>query len=198
MLTPLLIHPRPAVRERAILTLAQFLSAAPESFFDSLLETTIRPGLAPSARLENQRTTVLLMASIARHSPQRISGAIPEVVAGVAAATGKEDDELREYALQTLEVFVLRCPSEVTPFLSQIIQAPAKLIKYNPYVVFLFTTHELPTDKFTRIMRVTKTKTKKWPMWTAKMMTMTSMVIRMTRHVLQDSLRSSEGSCRYD
>ena len=138
MLTLLLIHPRPAVRERAILTLAQFLPAAPESFFDSLLETTtrIRPGLASSARLENQRTTVLLVASIARHSPQRISGATPEVVARAVAATGKEDDELREYALQALEVFVLCCPLEVTPFLSQIIQAPAKLIKYNLYVVF--------------------------------------------------------------
>lgn len=82
--------------------------------------------------MESQRTTVLLVSSIARHSPQRISGAIPEVVAGVIAAAGKEDDELREYALQALEIFVLRCPSEVTPFLSQIIQAPAKLIKYDP------------------------------------------------------------------
>ncbi len=57
---------------------------------------------------------------------------MPEVVTGVLAAAGKDDDELREYALQALEVFVLRCPSEVTPFLSQIIQTPAKLIKYDP------------------------------------------------------------------
>lgn len=47
-------------------------------------------------------------------------------------ASNKEDDELRKYALQTLEVFVLRCPTDVIPFLGQIVQTGTRLIKYDP------------------------------------------------------------------
>lgn len=45
VLTLLSGHARPAVRKRAILTLAQFLPTAPQSYFDQLLTNVILPNL---------------------------------------------------------------------------------------------------------------------------------------------------------
>ncbi|KAL5534786.1 hypothetical protein ACEPAG_1250 [Sanghuangporus baumii] len=135
-LTPLLGHSRPAVRKRAILTLAQLLPSAQQSYFDDLVNSTVLPGLrnenSSSAALEQQRTTIQLVAAIARQSPGRIVTILDSIIPAVLRAAAREDDELREYALQALEVFVLRCPSEITPFLGQIVQTGTKLIKYDP------------------------------------------------------------------
>lgn len=132
-LTPLLSHPRPAVRKRAILTLAQFLPSAPQALFDELVKSTALPGLRlESGGLEAQRTAVQLVGAIARQSSGRIAPVLDEIIPGVLKAASQEDDESREYALQTLEVFVLKCPTEIAPFLGQIVQTGIKLIRYDP------------------------------------------------------------------
>ena len=135
-LIPLLGHARPAVRKRAILTLAQFLPYAQQAYFDDLIKSTVLPGLRNESNAENvieqQRTTIQLVAAITRQSPGRIMSAIDAIVPGVLKAAAREDDELREYALQALEVFVLRCPGEISAFLGQIVQTGTKLIKYDP------------------------------------------------------------------
>ena len=133
---PLLNHSRSAVRKRTILTLAQFLPYAQQAFFDDLIKTTILPDLRNESNsdsvVEQQRTTIQLVTAITRQSPGRITTAIDAIVPGILKAAAREDDELREYALQSLEVFVLRCPGEITAFLGQIVQTGTKLIKYDP------------------------------------------------------------------
>ena len=135
-LTPLLGHPRAIVRKRTITTLAQFTPFTEQALFDDLLNNTVLPGLRldtnSSAALEQQRTVVQLVGSIARLAPTRIGPSVDSIAPAVLKACSKEDDELREYALATLEVLVLRCPTEVTPFLGQIVQTGTKLIKYDP------------------------------------------------------------------
>lgn len=42
------------------------------------------------------------------------------------------DDELRENCLQALESFVLRCPTEITPYITQIVQLCLEYLKYDP------------------------------------------------------------------
>ncbi|KAI0063091.1 TIP120-domain-containing protein [Artomyces pyxidatus] len=132
VLTPLLSHSRPAVRKRVIVTLSQFVPLSSAELFSGLLSTVINPNLLPSAELEKQRTTVNLIAAIARQSPQRIAPALGDIVPGLLKAVYKEDDELREGSLQALEALILKCPAEVTTFLTTIIQAGNVYIKYDP------------------------------------------------------------------
>ncbi|EJD55111.1 TIP120-domain-containing protein [Auricularia subglabra TFB-10046 SS5] len=132
VLTPLLSHQRPAVRKRAIVTLSQFLPHAPENIFPGLVRSVIIPALAPSASLDSQRTIVQLIGAAGRYSPQKIATVLQDVVPGVLNACNRDDDELRESALQTFEILVLRCPSEITPFLNSIIGISCKLIKHDP------------------------------------------------------------------
>lgn len=100
ILTPLLSHPRTAVRKRAITTLAQFLPTAHVELFATLLNTNILPGLAASANVEQQRTTVQLIAAVARHTSHHMSPVLNDVVPGVIKAAQRDDEELRESCLQ--------------------------------------------------------------------------------------------------
>ena len=132
VLAPLLSHPRPVVRKRAIVTLSQFIPISPPGLFEDLLKSHVLPHLAANANLDKQRTTVQLIASVAKHSPAQIAGSLGEIVLPIVKAAQREDDELREGCLQALEVLLLRCPSEITPYLSSIIQVGNQFIKYDP------------------------------------------------------------------
>ncbi|EIW86241.1 TIP120-domain-containing protein [Coniophora puteana RWD-64-598 SS2] len=131
-IAPILSHPRPAVRKRAILTLSQFIPYAPREQFDVLLSTNIVPFLAPNANVDRQRTTVQLISAILRTSSHHLSPVLGEVIPSLLKAVQRDDDELREGCLQTLETVVLRSPAEVTPFLSPIIQVGNQYTKYDP------------------------------------------------------------------
>ena len=44
----------------------------------------------------------------------------------------QDDDELREYCLQAFEAFVQRCPKEMTPHISSIMDLCLNCITYDP------------------------------------------------------------------
>lgn len=100
VLTPLLSHPRPAVRKRAITTLAQFLPVAPPQTFPGLFKSSILPSLASTANLDTKRTTVQLVAAVARQSPQQVAPFLSDIVPNILQSLPKDDEELRESSLQ--------------------------------------------------------------------------------------------------
>ncbi|KAF8588484.1 TIP120-domain-containing protein [Ramaria rubella] len=132
VMIPLLQHSRPAVRKRAIVTLAQFLPSTSPTVTTDLLKNVIIASFGPSAPVASQRTTVQLIAAIARFSPQIVAPSLVELVPGILKGASQDDDELRESSLQALEALVLRCPAEITPFLSHIISVGVTLIKHDP------------------------------------------------------------------
>ena len=99
-MTPLLTHARPAVRKRAIATLSQFVPLSSPDLSAQLLSTVINPNLERSAPLEKQRTTVNLVAAIARTSPQRLASGLGAIIPGILRVVDLDDEELREGALQ--------------------------------------------------------------------------------------------------
>ncbi|KAG6828860.1 hypothetical protein H0H92_006567 [Tricholoma furcatifolium] len=132
VLAPLLSHPRPVVRKRAIITISQFIPISQTELFHELLKTNVLPYLDSSANLEKQRTTVQLVAAVARNSPTHIAPVLGEIVPGVLKAVQRNDEELREGSLQALEAILLRCPTEATPYLDGIVQTGSQFIKYDP------------------------------------------------------------------
>ncbi|PPQ69227.1 hypothetical protein CVT25_006944 [Psilocybe cyanescens] len=132
VLAPLLSHQRPVVRKRAIITLSQFIPISHSALFTDLLKSDVLPNLTPSASLDKQRTTVQLVAAVARNSPSQIAPALDRIVPGILQAVEKADDELREGSLQALEALVLRCPTEIDLYLPSIIEIGNKFIKYDP------------------------------------------------------------------
>lgn len=132
IVAPLLVHSRPVVRKRAIVTVSQFIPISQPELFNELLQQSVFPNLAPGANLDKQRTTVQLVAAVARHSPQQIAAVLPDIVGGILKAVHRDDDDLRESSLQALEAIILRCPTEIAPYLTSCIQVGNQYIKYDP------------------------------------------------------------------
>lgn len=88
------------MRKRAIVTLSLFVPTSTPDVFSQLLDSEVTPNLASSANVERQMTTVQLVAAIARNSPQRIAPSLPIIIPGLLKAVQRDNDELREAALQ--------------------------------------------------------------------------------------------------
>jgi cullin-associated NEDD8-dissociated protein 1 len=131
VLSPLLSHQRPAVRKRTITTLAQFVPISKPELFANLLKGDILSNI-DSGNIEKQQTMIQVIAAVARVSPGQIAPSLAQIVPGVLKASQKDNEDLRESSLHTLEVLVLRCPAEIVPFLPQIIQVGTTYIKYDP------------------------------------------------------------------
>ncbi|KAK7688067.1 hypothetical protein QCA50_008437 [Cerrena zonata] len=132
VLTPLLGHSRPAVRKRAITTLAQFLPLIQSEPASRLVQTEILPALSSSTSAERKRTIVQLIAAVARHSPHHIAPYMKDVIPGVVNAVSKDDEELKDSSLQALEALVLRCPTEIAGYLDPLITTGKQYIKFDP------------------------------------------------------------------
>ncbi|KAF7365527.1 Cullin-associated nedd8-dissociated protein 1 [Mycena venus] len=109
-----------------------FVPISQGHLFTDLLATHVFPFLASNANLEKQRTTVQLVAAVARTAPTQVAPVLGEIVPGVLKAVQRDDDELREGSLQALEALLLRCPTEITPYVPPIVQAGTQYIKYDP------------------------------------------------------------------
>ena len=107
VLAPLLSHSRPVVRKRAIITISQFIPISQPALFSALLRSDVLPNLTASANPEKQRTTVQLVAAVARNSPSQIAPVLSNIVPGILQAVEKSDDELREGSLQVGSIFQL-------------------------------------------------------------------------------------------
>lgn len=72
-----------------------------------------------------------------RYSTARLGKYLPELVPIIVNFTSEaeEDEELREICLQSLESFILRCPTEIAPYIDQIINLGLEYIKYDPNFV---------------------------------------------------------------
>lgn len=105
VMMPLLNHPRPAVRKRVVVTLSQFLQTMPQELFDEVYKSTITPGLSGSHGLEGEKTTVQLVSTVARHSPQKVSPVLGSIVPVILASASKEDEDLKDLALQVYYFF---------------------------------------------------------------------------------------------
>jgi cullin-associated NEDD8-dissociated protein 1 len=75
---------------------ASFVPNLPDDETQTFISSTILPGLAASdVPLEKQRTTVHLVAAVARY----LAPSINEIVPGVLSGLTKDDAELREAGL---------------------------------------------------------------------------------------------------
>ncbi|KAF8982329.1 Cullin-associated NEDD8-dissociated protein 1 [Entomortierella lignicola] len=128
----LLGHNRPALRKRATLAIGYLVAHVPDDVFEDLLGKILN-GLETSKNSTDRlRTYIQVTGTISRSNAPRFGKFLPKVAPSVIKYTDLDDDELRENALQTLEAFVLRCPTEITPYIDTIIDLGLKFLRYDP------------------------------------------------------------------
>ncbi|SNX85962.1 related to Cullin-associated NEDD8-dissociated protein 1 [Melanopsichium pennsylvanicum] len=130
-LIPALRHTRPAVRKRSLTVLGALGSCATSDVFTQL-SVQLSSDLAPMSSVQDRRTAVQLIGIFARTCPRRLGRRLPEFMPSVIQTAKHDDDELRETCLQSIELILLRCPAEVTPFVNSSIDLAVTLIKHDP------------------------------------------------------------------
>ncbi|EST09497.1 TATA-binding protein interacting (TIP20) [Kalmanozyma brasiliensis GHG001] len=128
---PAMRHPRPAVRKRSLTVLGALGSCATSDVFTQL-SVQLSSDLAPKSAVETRKTAAQLIGIFARTCPRRLGRRLPEFMPAVIQTAKHDNDELRETCLQSIELILLRCPAEVTPFVNASIDLAITLIKHDP------------------------------------------------------------------
>ena len=127
---------RAAVRKRGMLALSALGACSTSEVFTALAEFIVDALSRSSANTDLVRTVVQLQGALAKTCPRRLGRRLPEFMPRLIHITtseqAEEEDELREACLQTMEYVVLRCPTEVTPFIGQIVDLSITLLKHDP------------------------------------------------------------------
>ncbi|KAI8337575.1 armadillo-type protein [Chlamydoabsidia padenii] len=129
-----LSHSRTTIRKRTTFAIGYLAVHINDNLFDSTL-TYILDGFEKNRNSSDKlRTIVQSTGVLSRYSPARIGRHLPEIVPMVTRFTKEadEDDELREICLQTLESFVIRCPSEIAMYIDELIALGLEYLKYDP------------------------------------------------------------------
>ncbi|OZJ05135.1 hypothetical protein BZG36_01399 [Bifiguratus adelaidae] len=131
-LIPLLTHPRPAVRKRAVVAIGNLAAQTPEELFEKMISQLLNDVKTTKSQ-DQLKTLVQCLGNLSRNSAQRIGKHISEFVPQLLQYTKKtDDDELRDNCLQSLELLVLRCPTEITPYIDETIQHALTYLRYDP------------------------------------------------------------------
>ncbi|KAI9276714.1 armadillo-type protein [Phascolomyces articulosus] len=132
-LLPLLDHGRAAVRKRTTVAIGFSVVHLTDAMYTSLINYLL-DRLQNTRNSEKLRTLVQCAGVLSRYSTRRLGGYLPRLLPIIVNHTKEadEDDELREICLQSLESFVLRCPTEITPYINEIIELGLTYLKYNP------------------------------------------------------------------
>jgi cullin-associated NEDD8-dissociated protein 1 len=127
---------RAAVRKRAMLALSALGSSSTSEVFTTLAEFIAGALSAKGSNIELIKIVVQLLGALAKVCPRRLGRRLPEfmprLLAIITSEKAEEEDELREACLQSMESIILRCPTEVTPFVTQIVEVAITLLKYDP------------------------------------------------------------------
>ncbi|KAI9488039.1 armadillo-type protein [Zychaea mexicana] len=132
-LLPLLDHGRAAVRKRTTVAIGYSVVNLTDTMYISLINYLL-DRLQNTKNSEKLRTLVQCAGVLSRYSTRRLGGYLPKLLPIIVnhAKEADEDDELREICLQSLESFVLRCPTEITPYINEIIELGLTYLKYDP------------------------------------------------------------------
>ncbi|KAG0346276.1 Cullin-associated NEDD8-dissociated protein 1 [Podila humilis] len=128
----LLSHSRPALRKRATLAIGNLVAHIPDNIFEDLMKHILAGLEASKNSPERLRTYIQCTGTISRSNAPRFGKFLCSVAPLVIKYTEIDDDELRENALQALESFVLRCPTEINPYIDTIIALSLTFLRHDP------------------------------------------------------------------
>ncbi|RHZ77030.1 hypothetical protein Glove_186g52 [Diversispora epigaea] len=125
-------HSRPAFRKRTTVALGNLVTHTPDDLFNELVHKLLEGFEKAQHQKDNLKTLIQCVGTLSRSSAPRLGKYLPQFLPLVINSININDDELRENCLQTLESFVLRCPTEITPNIDDIINICLVYLKYDP------------------------------------------------------------------
>ncbi|ORX60348.1 TIP120-domain-containing protein [Hesseltinella vesiculosa] len=132
-LLPRLSHSRATIRKRSVMALGHLVAHVSDALFDATLKFILDGLNSQIFSGDKLRTFVQCTGVLGRYSGIRLGKYLSHIIPIVTEYTKKadEDDELREICLQTLESFVLRCPTDIAPFINNIVDLGLTYLSYD-------------------------------------------------------------------
>ncbi|MCP9262800.1 Cullin-associated NEDD8-dissociated protein 1 [Dirofilaria immitis] len=124
---------RQALRKRSIMALSNLLVLSDITLYAETMDIIVQHLTASGAPAAQFRTMVQTCQSICKTTSRRFVKHLSRLVPVLVDYTvTTEDDELRESCIQAFETFVYRCPREITPFISHIVNVVVEYLKHDP------------------------------------------------------------------
>jgi cullin-associated NEDD8-dissociated protein 1 len=124
-----------SVRKKSVSCIA---SLAPSLSDDLLAKATLQVVQLlknRSAKSDISRTNIQMIGSLSRSVGYRFGPHLAETVPlliSYCTSASENDEELREYSLQALESFMLRCPRDISPYCEDILNLALEYVSYDP------------------------------------------------------------------
>ncbi|GJP34416.1 hypothetical protein CLOM_g18863 [Closterium sp. NIES-68] len=138
LLVPLLHQlssPRASLRKRATQCLASLAASLSDDLLARATNSVVALLQRKDLKPEMTRSYIQMVGALCRAVGYRFGphlGVVLPLVVGFCENASENDDEIREYSLQALESFVVRCPKDVSAHCEAILDLALKYLSYDP------------------------------------------------------------------
>lgn len=124
-----------SVRKKAVSCVASLASSLSDDLLAKATVEIVRLLKNQSTKSEITRTNIQMIGALSRAVGYRfgphLGDAVP-ILINYCNNASENDEELREYSLQALESFLLRCPRDISSYCDQILHLTLEFLSHDP------------------------------------------------------------------
>ncbi|KAL3538471.1 hypothetical protein ACH5RR_001837 [Cinchona calisaya] len=134
-LLPQLSSNQATVRKKTVSCIASLASSLSDDLLAKATGEVVRLLKNKAAKPEMARTNIQMIGALSRAVGYRFGphlGDTVPVLINYCKSASENDEELREYSLQALESFLLRCPRDISSYCDEILHLTLEFLSYDP------------------------------------------------------------------
>ncbi|PON60377.1 Coatomer beta subunit [Parasponia andersonii] len=124
-----------SVRKKTVSCIASLASSLSDDLLAKATVEVVQNLRNKGKKSEMTRTNIQMIGALSRAVGYRfgphLSDTVP-VLINYCTSASENDEELREYSLQALESFLLRCPKDISSYCDQILHLTLDYLSYDP------------------------------------------------------------------
>ncbi|KAK2661463.1 hypothetical protein Ddye_000037 [Dipteronia dyeriana] len=124
-----------SVRKKTVSCIASLASSLSDDLLAKATVQVVRTLSTKGTKPEMIRTNIQMIGALSRAVGYRFGphlGDTVPVLISYCTSASENDEELREYSLQALESFLLRCPRDISSYCYQILHLTLDYLSYDP------------------------------------------------------------------
>ncbi|KAK9134133.1 hypothetical protein Syun_013463 [Stephania yunnanensis] len=124
-----------SVRKRTVSCIASLAASLSDDLLAKATVKVVQLLKSKGAKPEITRTNIQMIGALSRSVGYRFGphlGDTVPVLIDYCTSASENDEELRDYSLQALESFLLRCPRDVSLYCDEILRLSLEFISYDP------------------------------------------------------------------
>ncbi|KAL4655065.1 hypothetical protein ACB092_01G424200 [Castanea dentata] len=124
-----------SVRKKTVSCIASLASSLSEDLLAKATDEVVRNLRNKSTKSELTRTNIQMIGALSRAVGYRFGPHLVDtvpVLINYCTSASENDEELREYSLQALESFLLRCPRDISSYCDEILRLSLEYLSYDP------------------------------------------------------------------